>query len=703
MKNALIFFLFIFTLIACSKSEKSNLPVRDLLEIPVINSDLLTPELLWSIGRIGDVHVSPGNKSILYSVTWFDIPQNKSFRDLFVIPVEGGTAKRITETQEKESEATWRPDGKKIGYISAGPDGSQLWEMNPDGTGKKQITYIEGGISGFRYSPDLKHILYLKSVKLDKDIHDLFPDLPHSNARLETDLMYRHWDSWHDYTYQHIFVAEYGENGVANDRDIMAGERFDSPMKPFGGVEQVQWSPDGKTIAYTCKKKVGKDYTLSTNSDIYIHNPEKNSTTNLTEGMPGYDINPVYSPDGNYIAWESMERDGYESDKNRLFIANLKTGVKKDCSIDFDQNVQNLTWSQESKSIFLISDIEATDEIFRYDIEDGKFSSLTNGIHDYTAIENAGGQLIATKVSMSKPAEIYKVDTQSGIDTPVTSVTRAIMDKLTMGKVESRWINTSDKKKMKVWIVYPPHFDPSKKYPALLYCQGGPQSTVSQFWSYRWNLQIMAANGYIVVAPNRRGLPGFGQEWNEQISGDYGGQNMKDYLTAIDTMAEESFVDKNRLGAVGASYGGYSVYYLAGLHQNRFKTFISHCGVFNIEAMYSTTEEMWFANWDNGGAYWDLNNKVAQNSYKNFSPHKFVQNWNTPILVIHGEKDFRIPYTQGMGAFNSARLKGIPAEFLFFPDESHWVMQAQNGILWQRVFFQWLDKWLKPSNQSVQN
>ena len=466
-------------------------------------------------------------------------------------------------------------------------------------------------------------------------------------------------------------------------------------MKPSGGIEQIDWSPDGKVVAYTCKKKVGKDYALSTNSDIYLFNLETGKTTNFTEGMMGYDTNPVFSPDGQKIAWESMARDGYEADKNRLFIADLKTGEKKDFSATFDQNVQGLSWSADSKSIYLISDIHATDEIFRLDLADGKFNRITDGVHNYQNVFVAGNQLVASKVSMSHPAEIYRIDPATGKDEPITATTKGIMDQLTFGKVESRWITTTDKKKMLVWVIYPPHFDPAKKYPALLYCEGGPQSTVSQFWSYRWNFQMMAANGYIIVAPNRRGLPGFGQAWNEQISGDYGGQNMKDYLTAIDTLAKEPYIDKNRLGAVGASYGGYSVYYLAGHHEKRFKAFISHCGIFNLEAMYSTTDEMWFVNWDNGGAYWDMNNKVAQNTYKNFSPHKFVQNWDTPILVIHGEKDLRIPYTQGMGAYNSAKLKGIPAEFLFFPDECHWVLQAQNGILWKRVFFQWLDKWLK--------
>lgn len=696
MKKITLFAFFLGVLISCSESKKTS-PVKE-KELPAvskINSDVLTPEILWSLGRIGNFSVSPDKKTILYDVTWFDIPENKSYRDLFTIPIEGGTATRLTNTNEKESEEVWRPDGKKIGYLFTAPEGIQLWEMNPDGSGNKQITKIAGGISGFRYSPDLKHILYIKAIKLDKDIHDLYPDLPLANARLETDLMYRHWDSWSDYTYQHVFIADYNSDGVTGDKDIMPGERFDAPMKPFGDIAQVQWDPSGKSIAYTCKKKVGKEYTLSTNSDIYVYDLASGKTTNLTEGMMGYDQNPVYSPDGSYIAWESMARDGYESDKNRLFIADLKTGHKKDCTKDFDQNVQNLTWTPDSKSLYLISDVQATDEIYQYDLKEGKFSRITDGIHNYTSIAVSGDQLIASKMSMSHPVEIYSVDPVSGKDQRLTSVTTGIMGQLTTGKVESRWITTTDKKKMKVWIIYPPHFDPGKKYPALLYCEGGPQSTVSQFWSYRWNFQMMAANGYIVVAPNRRGLPGFGHEWNEQISGDYGGQNMKDYLTAIDTLAAEKYVDKNNLGAVGASYGGYSVYYLAGHHQKRFKTFIAHCGIFNMEALYSTTDEMWFANWDNGGSYWDLKNKIAQNTYKNFSPHRFVQNWDTPILVIHGEKDFRIPYTQGMGAFNSARLRDIPAEFLFFPDESHWVTQAQDGILWQRVFYQWLDKWLK--------
>jgi dipeptidyl aminopeptidase/acylaminoacyl peptidase len=695
MRKLLAFFLIVTLFSACMNDKAAPVKANFIPLTPKLTSDVMTPEVLWSFGRLGGTQVSPDGKSVIYGVTYFNIPENKSYRDIYVIPVAGGEAVKLTDTPEKEAEEQWRPDGKKIGYISTKSGSAQLWEMNPDGSGNTMVSNVETGISGFSYSPDLKHIFYIKAVKVDKDIHDRFPDLPLANARIETDLMYRHWDSWHDYTYQHIVIAKYSDGILTGDKDIMEGERFDSPMKPWGGIEQISWSPDGKTLAYTCKKKVGKDYALSTNSDIYLYNLETGKTTNFTEGMMGYDINPVFSPDGKKMAWESMERDGYEADKNRLFVADLKTGEKKDYSAAFDQNVKGLTWTADNKSIFFISDIHATDEIYRLDLSGGKITRITDGVHDYQNIFIAGNQLVATKVSMSHPAEIYRVDPVTGKDEAVTTVTKGLMDQLTFGKVESRWITTTDKKKMLVWVIYPPHFDPAKKYPALLYCEGGPQSTVSQFWSYRWNFQMMAANDYIIVAPNRRGLPGFGQAWNEQISGDYGGQNMKDYLTAIDTLAKEPYIDKNRLGAVGASYGGYSVYYLAGHHQKRFKAFISHCGIFNLEAMYSTTEEMWFVNWDNGGAYWDLNNKVAQNTYKNFSPHKFVQNWDTPILVIHGEKDLRIPYTQGMGAYNSAVLKGIPAEFLFFPDESHWVLQAQNGILWQRVFFQWLDKYLK--------
>ncbi|WP_163325794.1 S9 family peptidase [Draconibacterium mangrovi] len=694
MKKIALFILIVMTIVSCTQKESGQVAKNYVPETPKLSSDVMTPEVLWSFGRLGGATVSPDGSTVLYTVTYYNIEENKSYRDIYTIPVTGGEAKNLTNTASNEYNVVWRPDGKKIGYLSSASGSVQLWEMNPDGSERQKVSEIEGGIFGFQYAPDMSKIYYLQTVKLDNDIHDLFPDLPKANARLETDIMYRHWDTWHDYTYNHIFIADYSDGKVGAGTDIMKGERFDSPMKPFGGTEQIVWSPDSKTLAYVCKKKVGKEYAVSTNSDIYMYDVASGKTSNFTEGMMGYDQNPVYSPDGKYLAWESMERDGYEADKNRLFVANLETGEKKDYTADFDQNAAALSWSADSKSIYFISDIHATDEIYQLVLADNSITRLTDGVHNYQSAIPVGNQLLAQKVSMSQPAELYLVDPATGKDKALTTVNKGILDQLTMGKVEKRWMETTDGKQMAVWVIYPPHFDPNKKYPALLYNQGGPQGTVSQFWSYRWNFQMMAANDYIVVAPNRRGLPGFGQEWNEQISKDYGGQNIKDLLTAIDEMAKEPFVDETKLGAVGASYGGYSVMYLAGNHEKRFKAFIAHDGIFNFEHMYTTTEEMWFVNFDYGGAYWDKDNAAAQRSYS-FSPHKYVQNWDTPILIVQGEKDYRVPPEQGMAAFNAAVLRGVPAQMLYLPEENHWVLQPQNGILWQRVFFNWLDKWLK--------
>ncbi len=696
MKKIASIFITVFVLFSCTQKESATLTSTKnyVPATPELSSDIMTPEVLWSFGRLGGAQVSPDGITVLYGVSYYSIEENKSYRDIYTIPVSGGDAINITNSVAKEFSAIWRPDGKKIGYLSGVSGSVQLWEMNADGSKIKQISEIEGGISGFQYSPDQSKIFYLKSVKLDDDVHDLFPDLPKTNARIETDLMYRHWDVWHDYTYNHIFIADYSKGKVGEGIDILMGEKFDSPMKPFGGTEQIVWSPNGKILAYTCKKKMGKEYSVSTNSEIYFYNVETGKTINFTSGMMGYDQNPVFSPDGKYIAWESMERDGYEADKNRLFVADLETGEKRDYSAKFDQNVQGLNWSADCKSIYFISDIHATDEIYRLDLADNSFVRLTDGVHNYQSAVPVGDKLLAQKVSMSQPAELYLVEQITGKETPLTTVNKGILDQLTMGKVEKRWMKTTDGKQMAVWVIYPPHFDPNKKYPTILYNQGGPQGTVSQFWSYRWNFQMMAANDYIIVAPNRRGLPGFGQEWNEQISKDYGGQNIKDLLSAIDEMAKEPFVDETKLGAVGASYGGFSVMYLAGNHEKRFKAFIAHDGIFNFEHMYTSTEEMWFVDFDYGGAYWDKTNAAAQRSYS-FSPHKFVQNWDTPILIIQGEKDFRVPSEQGMAAFNAAVLQGVPAKMLYFPEENHWVLQPQNGILWQRVFFNWLDEYLK--------
>ena len=689
-----LFLILMTGIMACNTGEMTPEKGSYVPEVQQLASDIMTPEVLWTFGRLGEPVVSPDGQSVIYTITYFNIEEDKSYRDIYLLKLADKSVIRLTDTPEREFNIQWRPDGRKIGFLSSASGSVQIWEMNPDGSERKQVSNIPGNLNGFGYSPDQSKVFYIQSVKLDKDIHDLFPDLPKANARLETDLMYRHWDSWHDYTYNHIFIADYYQGNIQVGKDILEGERFDAPMKPFGGTEQIAWSPDSRTLAYSCKKLEGKAYAVSTNSDIYLYDLESGLTTNLTGGMMGYDKNPVFSPDGKKLAWESMERDGYEADKNRLFVADLHTGEKRDYSAAFDQNADHLTWSADGQHIWFISDIQATDEIFRLTLADGTITRITDGIHNYSTIGLAGDRMVATKTSMSKPAELYLVNPADGSDEALTAINKPLLDQLTMGKVEKRWIKTTDNKDMLTWIIYPPHFDPSQKYPAILYCQGGPQGTISQYWSYRWNFQMMAANGYIVVAPNRRGLPGFGMEWLEQISKDYGGLNIKDQLSAIDAMAKEPFVDETRLAAVGASYGGFAVNYLAGNHEGRFKAFISHCGIFNFEQMYATTEEMFFVDWDYGGAFWDKSNAAAQRSYS-FSPHKFVQNWDTPILVIHGEKDFRIPYPQGMAAFNSAVMQDIPAQFLYFPEENHWVTGAQNGIVWQRVFRGWLDQWLK--------
>ncbi len=698
MKKLTVLLLVVIStgLISClSKEKKEKSPDAPLIvkPNPELKNDLMTPEVLWSFGRVSEPEVSPDQKSLVYGITYYDIAQNKGNRELFTISVNGGAATQITSTKFSEYQAMWTPDGKKIAFLSSETGNMQLWEMDTDGKNRKQITDIENGIDGYKYSPDGKHILFISEVAAEKQLKDLYAGLPKASGKIFTDHMYRHWDTWVE-SFSHVFYAEISQGLIKSGKDILEGEPYECPLKPFGGMEQINWSPDGKVIAYTCRKKTGLAYTLSTNSDIFLFDLETGKTTNISEGMLGYDVAPSYSPDGKMIAWQSMERDGYEADKNRLFLMDLTTQTKTDLSREFDQHIDFFSWSENGQSIYFISDYHGSDEIYRVDLKDGQIKKITKGVHNYKNVAQAGDKLIASRVSMSMPEEIYAVDLTSGKDAQLTFTNQELLDKLSFGKVEARWIKTTDHKDMHTWIIYPPHFDPSKKYPTLLYCEGGPQSTVSQFWSYRWNFQMMAANGYIIVAPNRRGLPGFGQAWNEQISGDYGGQNMKDYLSAIDAMAKEPYVNKDRLGCVGASYGGFSVFWLAGNHQKRFKAFIAHDGMFNLESQYLETDEMWFVNWDLGGPFWDKSNKIAQRSYAS-SPHRFVQNWDTPILVVHGELDYRIAATQGMQAFNAAILKGVPAELLYFPDENHWVLKPQNGILWQRTFFNWLDRWLK--------
>ena len=662
-----------------------------------ISNKRMTPEALWAMGRLGGMAVSQDGTKVAYTVSYYSVPQNKSNSEVFVMNADGSDNQQITHTPKGESNVVWTKDGK-LRFLSSESGSSQIWEMDADGSNRKQLTNYDGDIEGFAFSPDESKVLFVSQVKTVASTADKYPDLPKASGRIITDLMYKHWDEWVT-TAPHPFVADFN-NGLENVTDILEGEPYESPMKPFGGMEQLAWSPDGKQIAYTCRKKMGLEYAISTNSDIFIYDLATKQTRNICPEIMGYDTNPQYSPDGQYIAWQSMEHDGYESDQNRLFIMNLQTGEKRFVSKAFESNVDEFIWDNNSKGFYFTGVWHGQTHIYNIDIANGdKLTKLTEGDYDFGTLALCGDKLLTKRHSMMMGDEIYQLDKVRPGEAfaevkQMTFENQAIYDQVEMGKVEGRWVKTTDNKDMLVWVIYPPQFDPNKKYPTLLFCEGGPQSPVSQFWSYRWNFQMMAANDYIIVAPNRRGLPGFGNEWNEAISGDYMGQCMKDYLTAIDEVAKESYVDADRLGCVGASFGGFSVYWLAGNHNKRFKAFIAHDGIFNVDMQYLETEEKWFVNWDLGGPYWDKQNKVAQKTYAS-SPHLFIDKWDTPILCIHGERDYRILANQAMSAFDAAIMRGVPAELLIYPDENHWVLKPQNGILWQRTFFEWLDKWLK--------
>jgi dipeptidyl aminopeptidase/acylaminoacyl peptidase len=660
---------------------------------PELSSDIMTPEVLWAFGRLGDVQVSPDGSKILYGVSYYSVEQNKSNRELFVMNTDGSGKVQLTETPQKEFNAVWHPDGKRIIYLSSASGEVQAWIMNADGSGKKQASDVEGGITGLIVAPTGDKVLYTKEIQIDKTTQDLYPDLPETDGRIINDLMYRHWDTWEDGAYSHIFFADFNGEKLSEGTDIMPGEAWDSPLMPFGGLEELSWTPDGKKIAYTCKKLTGLEYSFSTNSDIYLYDLESGTTSNMTEGMPGYDRVPFFSPDGSKMYWLSMERAGFESDKERLFEMELATGGKRYMTPDFDYSPSSLAWEDEGQTLLFVAGVESTFQLFRMDVASRWITAITSGDHDYNTVAPAGDRLIATRVDMTKPEEIYSVDPSTGEATEISFENRHILDQLTMPTVEKRWVTTVDNKQMLVWVIFPPHFDRSKQYPAVMFCTGGPQGPLSQFWSYRWNMSQMASFGYVVVAPARRGVSTHGQEWTDQVSKDNSGLAMQDLLSAIDNVKAEPYVDEDRLGAVGASFGGYSIYWLAGNHEKRFKVFISHCGVYNSEMMYSTTDEMFFDQWEKGGAPWETDNPVAMRSYAG-SPHHFVKNWDTPIMVIEGEHDYRIPYTQGMAAFNTAQMLGIPSRFLFFPSETHWVLSPQNGILWQREFKKWLDQWL---------
>lgn len=651
-----------------------------------ISQNALSIEGLINFKRVSAPAISPDGKNMCFSIEEINIEKNKGFKDLYVSSVDGKTNKRITETPEKEWSPQYSHDGNFIFFLSNEGGSPQVWSCKTDGSNKRKITDVKNGVNAFHINSAAGKIYLLSDVKTGQDIHDLYPDVPQSDARIIDDLMYRHWDSWDDYLSVHLFYAEfnYTSMGLTSQlKDIVSGEPYD--------IENFAVSPDGNSIAYACKKKYGKAYAVSTNTDIYLYDIRSGSTGNLSKGIQGYDMNPVFSNKGNLLIWESMAEDGFESDKSSVMIYDFEKKAYENMNPDFPESAGTLVWSADDKTIYFTAPIEATIQIYKMDVAGKKIDKLTSGDHDFNSLALTADGLVGLQTTISRPAEIFSYRFKTKAIEQVSQVNTEALSKIKMGKVEKKWVTTTDGKKMLVWHVLPPDFDPQKKYPTLLYCQGGPQSMVSCFFSYRWNLQLMAANGYIVVAPNRRGLPGFGEEWNDQISGDWGGQPMKDYLSAIDDASALPYVDKSRLGAVGASYGGYSVYWLAGNHQNRFKSFIAHCGLFNLESWYTSTEEMFFANKDIEGPYWK---PERTNDYNNFSPHRFVQNWNTPILVIHNEKDFRVPLGEGLQAFGAAQMKDIKSRFLYFPDEGHWVVKPQNSLVWHRVFYDWLKKTL---------
>ena len=612
----------------------------------------LTPELLWKLGRVSVLGISKDRKLIVYKVSTPIMEENKSVSKFFTIPISGGTAIEVKDTKDLLNDKNISPDGK--------------------------------------------YILSTQEVKTETILgKDVYPELKKSEVQIYNGLDYRHWDTWNNGTHNHVFYAENKDGTTAID--IMKGENFDAPQKPFGGDEDYIWSPDSKSIIYVCKKKAGTEYAISTNTNLYEYNLETKITKNLTEDNLGYDTNPAFSPTGN-LTWLQMKRDGYEADKNDIIVS--FKGIKINLTANWDGSVESFQWSKDGKKVYFVAAIDGTQQLFEVNFPGLTkialtVTQITNGdfdVHDIVDITD--DTAILNRNDMNHALEVYSYNLKKKTWLQLTSVNTATYAKLSLPKYERRYVTTTDGKKMLVWLILPPNFDATKKYPTLLYCQGGPQSPLTQFYSYRWNFSLMASQGYIVVAPNRRGMYGHGQEWNEQISKNWGGQVMNDYLSAIDDVSKESYVDKNRWGCVGASYGGYSVFYLAGIHNNRFKTFIAHDGVFNTQSMFGTTEEVFFNYWDFGGAYWEKENQVAQKSYTTFNPINYVDQWNTPILIIQGGIDFRVPIGQGQEAFQAAQLRGIKSRFLYFPEENHWVLKPQNAMVWQSEFYKWLKETL---------
>ena len=692
-------------LASCTNQKPATLDIDNSLTPEEIAEARLTPPVMWKMGRLGAASLSPDGTTSLYAITRYNMAENKGLTQIYVRDMASGEEKALTDNTSSNSDPQWSADGSKIYFTSNRSGSTQLWSMNPDGNGAKQITDIEGGIEGYGVATAGDKLFYVKKVQV-KDVKssDVHKDMDKSKARIYDDLMSRHWDYWDEGSYSHIFVADLTANGLANDKDILGAEAaWDAPLAPYFDTAEIAWSNNGKMLAYTCKPLTGAEYALSTDSDIFIYNTEDGSTLNINKiktnkGMRimeyvGYDRYPVWSPDDSKLAFCSMATPGYESDKDRLFVYDLASQEHTYLTPDFDHSAQNVIWKDNS-TLYFLSAIFGTQQVCKVGVENTNVEVITKGDHDIATMSIAGDKCIATLMTINTDKELYEVNLADGALSQLTNINSHVYDNVKMGEVQKRWVKTTDGKEMLTWVILPPDFDPAKKYPTLLYCEGGPQSVVSQGWSYRWNFQLMAAQGYVVVAPNRRGCPSFGSEWREQISGDYAGQNIQDYLAAIDEVAKEPWCDTDHLGCIGASYGGYSVYYLAGNHDNRFKAFISHCGIFNFESMYGETEELFFVTHDYGGNYWDKSNAIAQRSYA-YSPHKFVQNWNTPILIITGEYDFRIPFTQSLQAFTAARLMGVDARLVEFENEAHQVFKPQNSIVWNREFFGWLDKYLK--------
>jgi dipeptidyl aminopeptidase/acylaminoacyl peptidase len=612
--------------------------------------NLMTPELLLKLGRVTGKGLTKDGKYVIYSVSTPDVMGNKSYTKTYSIPIVGGMAAPVVELTD------WLPDSK--------------------------------------ISPDGKYKISIQEIKVKKVFGtDFYPGLTKSNVLIYDSLNYRHWDTWEDGKFGHVILSPIVDGKPGVPKDIMPDEPYDCPLKPDGGEEDYIWNNDGKKVIYVCKKKFGTAYAVSTNTDIYSYDIATGITTNLTEDNKGYDTHPSFNKKGQ-MAWLQMKRDGYESDKQDLVVTDGKTKINLTGQDDL-VHVTGYKWAEDGKSLFFTSAINGTIQLYNVTYPGKKIIQLTSGDFDIDdIIGQTGNTVVVARADINHAIELYTVNITNGSMVQLTHVNDAIYNNLDLCKTERRFVKTVDGKQMLVWVIYPPKFDPAKKYPALLYCQGGPQSALTQFYSFRWNFQLMASNGYIIVAPNRRGMPGHGTEWNEEISKDHGGLAMQDYLSAIDDVSKESFVDKARLGCVGASYGGYSVYMLAGMHKKRFKTFIAHDGIFDFRSMYGTTEEMWFPNWDYGGPYWDKNNAAAQKSYKEFSPSNFVANWDTPILIFHGEKDFRVPLEQGLQAFQAAQLQGIKSRLIVMQDENHWVLHPQNALVWQHEFFKWLKETL---------